>query len=470
LHFIDFTKKGIIMKKVLQRLITGMFYFMVVIFSLNCAGEKKGPFKSEPRVDFSLEIARVWSGQHVGFFLETSGNHQAVAYYDEERRMTVAIRTLDSFEWDYYAIPDTPDLGWSSHKDIALEFDDDGYLHVSGNMHGTPMIYFISTKPYDIHSLKRVDLLVDSKNEKKVTYPQFVRGANGEFIFHYRDGSSGKGNEIYNVYDEDTKSWSRLLDTPMIDGEGKRNAYYILQRLSDGYFHLSYGWRDTPDVITANILCYVRSKDMIKWETVDGQPIQLPITFATNDVPGVVVDPIPINSGFGGGGQCIDSKGRMIITFGKFDKDGNNQIYNARWEKGKWKIVQTSDWTHRWYFHGFGAIQPKIWTYGVELRSDGYLTQNWKHWEHGLGTWILDEKTLRPTSTAPMELWPEECLILEDHTGEMEINWKKDAGDSKDSDTQYYLRWESYPVNRDRPREEAPHPSNLKLYGLKYGS
>jgi hypothetical protein len=379
--------------------------------------------------------------------------------------MTVAIRTLDAYKWDYYQIPDTPILGWSSHKDIALAFDDDGYLHVSGNMHGTPLEYFTSTKPYDIYSLKRTAVLVDATNEKKVTYPKFERGASGEFIFHYRDGSSGKGNEIYNVYDEETKTWRRLLDTPLIDGEGKRNAYSSLKRGPDGYFHIYYCWRDTPDVITTHLLCYARSKDMINWETVEGKPITLPITYETE---GVVVDPIPYDSGYWGLGLCFDSKGNIILTTSKHDENGNNQIYNYRFEKGKWKIYQTSDWNHRWYFHGFGAIEVKLGVSPPVLTKDGYLTQNFSHWEYGSGTWLLDEKTLKPTGDIEISQWPEELMVLEDHTGLMQINWKKDAGESGDPNLEYVLRWETLPPHRDRQRQEAPKPSTLRIYGLRY--
>jgi hypothetical protein len=456
------------MKKATRLLVMGFFCCFIVTFGLKCAGEKeKGPLISAPRVDSSLEIARVWSGQHVGFYLLTKGNHQVVAYYDPDWRMTVAIRTLDAYKWDYYQIPDTPILGWSSHKDIALAFDDDGYLHVSGNMHGTPMIYFISSKPYDIHSLKRVDVLIDSTTEKKVTYPTFQSGANGEFIFRYRDGSSGNGNTIYNVYDVKTKTFKRLLDTPLIDGEGKRNAYSSVQRLSDGYFHLFYAWRDTPDVITSTNPCYARSKDMINWETIEGKPITLPITYETK---GVIVDPIPYDSGFWGGGLCLDSKGNIIITTSKFDENGNNQIYNYRFEKGKWKSYQTSDWNHRWYFHGFGAIEIKLGVSPVVLTKDGYLTQNFSHWEYGSGTWLLDEKTLKPKGDIVILQWPEELMVKEDHTGLMQINWKKDAGESGDPNLEYVLRWETLPPNRDRQRQESPKPSTLRIYGLRYGS
>ena len=41
--------------------------------------------------------------------------------------------------------------------------------------------------------------------ETRCTYPVFIRGADDEFIFRYRDGGSGNGIEIYNVYDPETQ-------------------------------------------------------------------------------------------------------------------------------------------------------------------------------------------------------------------------------------------------------------------------
>ena len=36
-------------------------------------------------------------------------------------------------------------------------------------------------------------------NELKATYPKFMMTKDDRLIFHYRDGGSGNGNEIYNI-------------------------------------------------------------------------------------------------------------------------------------------------------------------------------------------------------------------------------------------------------------------------------
>jgi hypothetical protein len=87
-----------------------------------------------------MDIGTVPSDFPVGFCLLTSGKSQYVAYYDAERRMTIAKRNLDSNQWQYQPLPSK--VGWDSHNYITMAVDKDGQLHVSGNMHCVKLIYF----------------------------------------------------------------------------------------------------------------------------------------------------------------------------------------------------------------------------------------------------------------------------------------------------------------------------------------
>ena len=44
-----------------------------------------------PAIVESLDVAPAWSGHSVGYCLLTAENSQYIAYYDHERRMTVAM-------------------------------------------------------------------------------------------------------------------------------------------------------------------------------------------------------------------------------------------------------------------------------------------------------------------------------------------------------------------------------------------
>jgi len=454
------------MKTIIQAksiLVTGILCLLMATW---VSGEEKR--QRSPEVEMCLEVSPVWSGHPVGFFLLTKGDRQYVAFYDQQRRMTVAMRTLDSNKWDYHRLGST--VGWDSHNYITMAIDADGYIHLSGNMHCDLLVYFRTTKPYDIHSFKRIPEMV-GREEKRCTYPKFIRGADEELIFTYRDGGSGNGNQIYNVYDLKTKTWRRLLDKPLIDGQGKMNAYIVGPvRGPGGYFHICWVWRDTPNCYTNHDLCYARSRDMVNWETVTGKRITLPMTI---DTEGIIVDPVPVKGGMINGNTRIgfDSNKRPVISYHKFDKDGMTQVYNARLENGRWKIYQTSDWNYRWYFQGGGCIHFEINVSGVILKKDGYLTQSYRHDKYGTGIWKLDEETLKPTGeTEKKPAWPRELNKLESDFAGMQVKWSRDAGGDRDSNVQYLLRWETLPVNRDRPREKVPEPTMLRLYKLRYDS
>ena len=413
----------------------------------------------------SIDVAPVWSGHKVGFALLTDGHEQYVAYYDADRRLTVASRQLGSKDWTYQVLPTS--VKWDSHNYVTMAFDADGHLHVSGNMHCVPLIYFRTTRPRDVTSLERVPKMV-GENEKRCTYPRFVKGAEGEMIFTYRDGSSGNGNQIWNVYNPKTKTWKRLLDTPLFSGEGKMNAYFVGPvQDSDGVFHICWVWRDTPDCATNHDLCYARSRDLLHWETSAGKPLKLPITLATAEI----VDPVPPGGGIINGNTKIgfDTEGRVILSYHKHDAEGNTQIYNARRRNGTWEINQASDWDTRWNFQGGGSITFDIRVGSVSATDDGRLVQSQSHAKHRGGRWLLDPETLKPAGPAPREpAYPKSLGHVEGKAHGLQIRRAYDLADTQNDTVRYLLQWETRPANRDRPYP-GPHtpPSTLRVHKLE---
>src|SRR5699024_7533034 len=111
--------------------------------------------------------------------------------YNPEGRMMLAKRSLNSQQW---TIQPTPYFGKvkDAHNSISIGVDGDGYLHVSWGMHGNELQYVRSLKP---HGLELTEpLTMTGQDEKTVTYPRFYRLHDGDLLFLYRDGSSGKGN------------------------------------------------------------------------------------------------------------------------------------------------------------------------------------------------------------------------------------------------------------------------------------
>ena len=415
----------------------------------------------------SIPVSPVWSAVNVPYAMYTGTNQQFVAFYDADLQMVAGQRSLNSHEWTFQKLP-TWLSRWDSHNYIEMMLDDEGYIHISGNMHVSPLIYFRSEKPYDVTSLKQFTMT--GEKELTTTYPVFFRGPTGELIFTYRDGSSGSGDQIANIYDPVSKTWRRLIDSPLTDGQGLMNAYLQTPPVlgSDGWFHLSWVWRDTYLADSNHDLCYARSKDLIHWETAAGTPIELPLRL---DTPGVIVDPVPVKQGMlnGNGKIGFDSQGRVILSYHKFDANGKTQLYNARLEGNSWKIYQTSDWDYRWYFSGGGTIIMDIRIYPVTIKN-GELRQSFSHIREPAGIFVLDEATLKPIRSLYSEKWPAELTAVRSVFPEMRTSImgekypQNSAGDIK-----YILRWESLPNYRDQARPEPwPEPSMLEMYKVKY--
>lgn len=445
------------------------FAAMAVAVSVAVAGMEMAARAQEvrsaltaPKVAEAVEVDRVWAGHPVGFALLTGKGTQYVAYYNATRDMVVASRKPGSSEWVRQVLPSR--VGWDSHNYIAMALDDEGQLHVSGNMHGHPLVYFRTKTARDVTSLEQVRSMVGTE-EGRCTYPRFFRGPKEELIFTYRDGGSGDGNQIYNVY-EGGGRWRRLLDRPLTEGEGERNAYISGPvRGPDGYFHMLWVWRETPDAATNHSPTYARSRDLVNWEKGDGTPLPLPVTLKGGDV----IDAVPVKGGIINGNTVIgfDSRNRVVLGYHKYDADGRTQIYNARLEDGRWRVYQTSDWDWRWEFGGGGSIPFEVGLGPVTVQ-DGALTQSYRNAKHGSGVWKLDEATLKPIGqVAQRPRLPGDLGKVEQAFEGLGVKWQEDAGGSGEKGARYVLRWETLGVNRDRPREgKLPEPSVLRVYKL----
>ncbi|AQT67598.1 hypothetical protein STSP2_00746 [Anaerohalosphaera lusitana] len=441
------------------------------------------PNAQKPFVADKITIDKVWPGHRVGFFLMTADQRQYAAYYNADRQMTVAMRKLGDEQFTKFH-PQTPrkepphggsapsaTLGWDSHNSVTMALDRDGYIHLSGNMHGNNLTYFRSTEPYDISTLVLVEQMT-GELEDRVTYPKFLTLPDGRLVFGYRHGGSGNGNNIYNVYDTDTKTWSRLLDTPLHDGQDKNNAYYLGPKVGpDGWFHMSWVWRQTPDCSTNHDLSYAKSPDLVNWYTAAGKEVELPITLET---PGVIVDPIPPQGGIinGSGKVGFDHLGRAVLAYHKFDDDGNTQAYTARYEDNEWAIDKLTDWDHRWYFEGYGTLP------GVDVRlgevkplgvDTGLMTLNYRHVKYGSGTWLLDEQLEKiGTVDLPRRFPPQVTKVTSKFPG-MTRRISIDKNSSRTDNTKYVMAWESLGSRRDKPLNgPLPDPSKLTLYEIKY--
>ncbi len=422
-----------------------------------------------------INIDKVWAGHPVGFCLLTHGNRQYIAYYNADRSMVVGQRNMDEENFALHVMPRTSRetsggtstvLNWDSHNSVTLGIDKDGFIHLSGNMHVHPITYFKSTKSHGISTLAQ-ELTLVGYNEKRCTYPHFMNTKEGELIFHYRDGGSGNGNEIYNIYSCKTKKWSRMLDVPLTDGQGLMNAYQTQPIvMADGWYHVYWVWRDTPDCSTNHDLSYMKSPDLKNWYNAFDEPLELP---ATLDNTSVIVDPIPVKGGIINlaAKLCLDEKNKPIFAYHKYDAEGNLQFYTASLKGKKWESKQITDWDYRWEFSGNGSINSEVVIKDFIKRDDGYYELSYWHIKYGNGTILLNKKLKNVGEVLKPKPF-HATLNIEGKFPGLLIQTRGDLGDSGEKGVRYLLKWETINRNRDRPREKPwPDASQLYLYKLK---
>ncbi|AEV96495.1 neuraminidase [Niastella koreensis] len=205
-------------------------------------------------------------------------NSQYIAYYDSAQRLVVGKRTIGSDKW---TVVTTPYNGKATdaHNTISIMADGEGYLHISWDHHNNELRYIRSISPGSLQFTEKLPMT--GIREKSVTYPEFYRLPNGNLLFLYRDGASGNGSLMLNHYDTKTKKWTQLQDG-WINGEGQRSPYWQLTVDKTGVIHISWVWRESPDVASNHDMGYACSKDGGRtWEKSTGEKYVLPITAAT---------------------------------------------------------------------------------------------------------------------------------------------------------------------------------------------
>ncbi|MGF7037584.1 BNR repeat-containing protein [Mucilaginibacter lappiensis] len=210
--------------------------------------------------------------------LVTFKGEQYAAYYNNEQILVLAKRKSGAANWQLLATPYKADAT-DAHKDISIMVDGAGYLHVAWGHHNQTLNYAKGVKPGSL--LLSAPQSMTGVNENRVSYPEFYRLPNGDLLFVYRDGSSGNGNLVMNRYDTRSQKWANVQQN-LIDGEGKRNAYWQMCIDIKGTIHISWVWRESPDVASNHDMCYARSNDGgLSWEKSTGEKCTLPITAAS---------------------------------------------------------------------------------------------------------------------------------------------------------------------------------------------
>lgn len=350
-----------------MKLFVKFLLFIILIAVVNVCEAKK----NKPTVSLS-EIGPGWSKTSVNatIFRKNSivsaNGFQFVAYYDSLANVVIAKRKLGTDNWSLKTTQYKGNVS-DAHNIISIMVDGNGYLHMSWDHHNNKLNYCKSTAPYGIDMGEKQTMI--GTHENVISYPEFYRFNNGDLLFVYRDGGSGNGNLVLNNYNCKSGKWSRV-QTNLIDGEGKRNAYWQMYIDKNSHILLSWVWRETPDVASNHDMCYAQSDDGgITWGNSKGELYQLPINMGSAEV----VYPISQKSNLmNQTSMTADDEGNAYIaTYYKGKEDDCTQFHLIYQYKNKWEHTTVTNRTTDFNLGGMGSRSVPISRPQVVIEGNG---------------------------------------------------------------------------------------------------
>lgn len=286
-----------------------------------------------------LNVAKGWAGNSINTVvfrknsLVTYGDTQFISFYDAKGFVVFGKRKTGSKKWQLKQTNYTGNIK-DAHNSISIMLDGAGYLHLAWDHHNGSLNYCKSITPLSLELTPKLSMT--DKRESSISYPEFYKMPDGNLLFFYRDGGSGKGNLVINKYNTTAGKWTTLHNN-LIDGEGQRNAYWQACLDDRGTIHLSWIWRESPDVASNHDMCYARSNDGgLTWEKSTGEKYVLPISAATAEH---AMD-IPQNSELiNQTSMCTDVDGNPVIASYWKDKDSTVPQYHILYKQNaEWKV------------------------------------------------------------------------------------------------------------------------------------
>jgi hypothetical protein len=293
-------------------------------------------------------------------------NDQYTAYYDSTGNVMLAKRKLNTDKWQVIKTKYKGNVK-DAHNDISIMVDGQGYLHLAWDHHNNPLRYSRSVKPGSLDLTEQLPMT--GKQENKVSYPEFYRLPTGDLLFLYRDGGSGNGNLVLNRYEVKSKQWTRLYDV-LIDGEGERNAYWQAAVGENGTIHLSWVWRESPDVASNHDLAYARSVDGGKtWVKTTGEKYQMPIKASTAEYARKIPEKSELINQTS---MYADAAGNPYIgTYWRPEGTAVPQYHVVYHDGGQWQTRQVSERKTPFSLSGGGTKKIPISRPQVMVKEQG---------------------------------------------------------------------------------------------------
>lgn len=293
--------------------------------------------------------------------LTSNSKYQFISFYDKNGYVMIGKRNLHTTKWILKQTPFKGDIS-DAHKSISIQLDKDNFIHLAWGMHNQHLNYAKSLSPNSLEFEKITQMT--GLNEDKITYPEFYKGKN-KLYFIYRDGGSGNGNLVINSYEN--KKWTQIQSN-LIDGQNKRNAYWQFCIDKNDYLYVSWVWRESPDVASNHDLCFAMSKDGGRtWMNSKNKNYNLPITIQTAEK----IVTIPQNSELiNQTSMSVDDNHQpYICSYWREQNDSIPQYHIVYLNNDQWKTSNLSFRKTAFSLSGMGTkkipiSRPQIITWG----------------------------------------------------------------------------------------------------------
>ena len=334
-----------------------MFRFLPLLFIMINSAVLAQPV---PGVSIT-KVDSGWAGNSINTVvfrknaLTTYKDTQFISFYNAKGWVVIGKRKTGTAKWQLKQTKYTGNIK-DAHNSISITVDGDGYLHLAWDHHNNQLNYCKSVQPLSLDLTEKT--LMTGKNENSISYPEFYKMPSGDLLFLYRDGGSGRGNLVVNKYNIATKQWTQLHDN-LIEGEGQRNPYWQACVDERGVVHISWVWRESPDVASNHDMCYARSIDGgLSWEKSTKQKYTLPITMdAAEHAWDIPEQSELINQT----SMCTDTNGDPVIASYWRDKGSQVPQYHILYKKaGQWQVKNLLFRTTPFSLGGEGTKQIPI--------------------------------------------------------------------------------------------------------------
>jgi hypothetical protein len=387
---------------------TGLGAVVALLFSPNFAPAQHVERTPAPlRVSIS-ELGPGWARSSVNAVIfrtasiASHGGIQYAAYYDDSAHVVLAMRRIGSPRWTVARTPYSNDVT-DAHNAIGIAVDGRGVLHVAWAEHDRALHYARAVRAGSL-TLGAAEPMT-GRREERVTYPQFYTLAGGDLLFVYRDGQSGRGDVLLDRYDVRARTW-RVLQHPLIAGEGRRSAY-VNQLAIDvrGGWHLSWVWRDSPDVATNHDVLYAYSSDEGRsWRRSSGDAYTLPITASTAEVAWAVPQGSELINQTS---AATDARERPVIA--TYWRDMGSEVPQLRivWHDGtRWRSSRVGERTLAFRLSGGGTKRIPLSRPQVLVSRTGEVLVVYRDEERGGGISVARSTVQSRDRWTTAALWP----------------------------------------------------------------